>query len=204
MAELENFYNEHATQARQHEDHRERMTNIILSIDGVLVGLITFSQLSIWSIFPSACIIILGFYGFLFAGKHYERFKFHTSIMGAIRNEIDQLYLNPQKEKRSLASLRDEGSSNHFRKFTWPTLIRKKKSDNQDTEKKESNVPETPTIVTQGQATSWIARQGAHVFWETIHLLMILIGFGLMTAISIKNIHTTPDKPLQIEIVTTK
>jgi hypothetical protein len=75
------------------------MTNIILSINGVLIGLITFSNLSLWSVCASVSIVLLGIYGFFFAGKHYERFKYHTSIMGAVRGEIDRLYLDPQAKK---------------------------------------------------------------------------------------------------------
>jgi hypothetical protein len=47
MEHLQHYYDEHAQQARQHEDQRERVTNIILSIAGVLIGLITFSEFSL-------------------------------------------------------------------------------------------------------------------------------------------------------------
>ena len=48
MAELEMFYKEHADQARQHESQRERMTNLVLAITGLLVGFVTFSKLALW------------------------------------------------------------------------------------------------------------------------------------------------------------
>ena len=73
MAELETFYKDHADQARQHEAQRERMTNLILTIAGVLVGLITFSKLALWSLPAALAITVLGIFGIFFAGKHYER-----------------------------------------------------------------------------------------------------------------------------------
>jgi hypothetical protein len=198
MSELLNYYNEHASQARQHEDHRERMTNIILSINGVLIGLITFSNLSLWSVCASGSIVLLGIYGFFFAGKHYERFKFHTSIMGAIRSEIDRLYLDPHAKKRALWELRDEGASNHFKNFTWHVYRREKDKDGKG---KAGRDLARPKIVKQYQARSWIARQRVHVFWEFIHILMILIGLALTSTILIKNNRDSSEKPLRIEIV---
>lgn|GEM_PF-6943042 len=50
MENLQGYYDEHAQQARQHEDQRERVANIIHSIAGVLVGLITFAELSFGSL----------------------------------------------------------------------------------------------------------------------------------------------------------
>lgn len=177
MAELENFYNEHASQARQHEDHRERVTNIILSINGALIAFITFSNLSISSLWASLSIVFLGVYGFFFAGKHYERFRYHTSIMGVIRKEIDRLYKDPGAIKRSLKDLRDEGEKNHYDTFTWPSFG------------------------SQVKAISWIARQRVHVFWELIHILLIFIGLGLSATILIKKMDKTVEKPIQIRIV---
>src|SRR4051794_24461307 len=120
MSELQEYYNEHAAQARQHENDRERMTSIILSVAGVLVGLITFAKLSVGALPAALAIVALGIFGFLFAGKHYERFRFHTSIMAEIRDEIDRLRLAPNEAPRPLAELRDAGDARHYRTFTWP------------------------------------------------------------------------------------
>lgn len=182
MDELKEYYNEHASQARQHEDQRERMTNIILSIAGVLIGLITFSELSIWSVPASISVIIIGFYGFLFAGKHYERFKFHTSIMKAIRDEIDRIALDKNAVQSTLQSLREKGESNHYKKFTWPRF------SGTDSE-------------LQAGAKSWIARQRVHTFWELIHILVLIIGIGLTTAIIIKTMTHSPKEPIKVQLV---
>lgn len=191
--ELKDYYSEQASHARQHEDHRERMTNIILSINGVLVGLITFSNLSIWALTASVSIILLGIYGFLFAGKHYERFRYHNSIMGAIKKEMDRIQLDPKAPQKSLREIRKEGTSKHYKNFTWPIFQgRTAKKDNGDSDRQ---------TVKQGKAKSWIARQRVHVFWEAIHVLMILIGLGLTATIITKRSINAEDKPMKIEIL---
>jgi hypothetical protein len=206
--ELQDYYNEQASQARQHEDHRERMTNIILSINGVLVGFITFSNLSIWSLSASLSIIFLGIYGFLFSGKHYERFRYHNSIMGAIKKEMDRTHLNPALQRKTLRQIRKEGTSSHYHNFTWPIFRERKarhKSNNQQAESNNTQaVTNNQKTIKQGEAKSKIARLRVHVFWEAIHLVMILIGVGLSTAIIVKKSIGTDEKPIKVEIVERK
>ena len=102
--------------------------------------------------------------------------------MGAIRGEIDRLYLNPLANKRSLKELRKEGASNHYLTFKWPSFTREK-----------SDI-ESPT-------KSWIAKQPMHIFWELVHILIIFIGLGLTIAILVKSMDSSPEKPMKIEIV---
>ena len=118
--DLKDFYDEHAAQARQHEDQRERMTNIILSVAGILIGLITFAELSVWSSPAAVSLILLGLFGYVFAGKHYERVRFHTTIMEAIRDEMDRVAGQPDAEVKALSALRTEGKTQHYEKFRWP------------------------------------------------------------------------------------
>lgn len=167
MEPLQAYYNEHAEQARQHENQRERMTNIILTIAGVLIGLITFGELNLASLAASLSLIILGFFGFIFSGKHYERNRFHTAIMGRIRHEIDDLAAGQIQASAPLSTLRTEGENKHYEEFSWPNFHK-------------SNSP------AQRNASSWIARQRLHVFWEAVPLLVVAIGLALSIAICVK------------------
>jgi hypothetical protein len=182
LSDLENYYNEHATQARQHEDQREHMTNIVLAVSGVLVGLVTYSELSLWSLPAALTLVILGLFGFVFAGKHYERFRFHTEIMSAIRAELDRVRATPNSPVKSLSQLRSDGATQHYSSFKWPKFS-------------------GTNSVAQAGAQSWIARQRLHVFWEFVHILVAVIGIGLCVAIVAKTMAASPSKPLKIQIV---
>lgn len=194
MEHLITYYNEHAAQARQHEDQRERMTNIILSISGVLVGLTTFSELSIWALSASLPIMLLGIFGFFFAGKHYERAKFHTAIMKEIREEIDRVSLDKKTNRMSLSKIREAGSCNHYSKFVWINIFSLKK------EKVEKNME----YVCKMRSPSTIAKCRIHIFWEFLHILIAILGLGLTIAILIKENNSVSQKNRQINIVNCK
>ena len=182
MSLLETYYNEHAAQARQHEDQREKMTNVVLSVAGVLIGLITFSNLSRWSLPAAGAVVLLGVFGFFASGKHYERFKFHTAIMATIRTEIDRLARQPPgTPSKSLTQLRADGASEHYQNFTWPEFSGTNSGS-------------------QARAKSWIARQRTHVFWETVHILVALIGIALCATIAIKWNLEKPPTPTEVHI----
>lgn len=74
LESLWKFYDEHAAQARQHENQRERMTNIILIVAGALIGFLSSSSsATIYSFISSVVLIPLGIFGWMFSSKHYER-----------------------------------------------------------------------------------------------------------------------------------
>lgn len=182
MNALENYYNEHAEQARQHESHREKMTNIILGVAGVLIGLITFTELALTSIPAALTLIALGIFGYLFAGKHYERNRFHTTIMKHVRSEIDRCNSDADAVPAALSELRASGEKEHYEKFKWPRF-RGTRSQPQST------------------ATSWIARQRLHPFWEAIHILIACVGLALLVAISVSAATKTTTDPVNVRIL---
>jgi hypothetical protein len=182
VAELETFYKDHSDQARQHEAQRERMTNLVLAITGVLVGLVTFSKLALWALPAALTVSALGIFGYCFAGKHYERYRYHASIMQAARDEMDRLAAAPGTTPRPLSAIRSEGETKHYQKFTWPRL-------------RGTGNP------LQAQAKSWIARQRLHVFWEAVHILVAVIGVALSVAIGVKAVSGSPEEPLKVRIV---
>jgi ATP/ADP translocase len=177
-----NMYEEHAEQARKHEEQRERITGLVLSIVSILIGFITFAKLSIVSLAVSIPIIMLGAYGYFFAGKHYERFKLHTKIMRAMRHELDALSMNDNHTGKSIAVLREEAEAKHYREFIWPTFSGGRSA-------------------AQNNATSWIARQRLHVFWEAIHLMIIVIGICLTISIVAKQFIADEPEIIKVQII---
>lgn len=182
MANLQSYYDEHAAQARQHEGQREAMTNIVLGVAGLLVGLVTFGDLSPWSLPAALTMAALGVYGFFFSGKHYERFRFHTTIMSKIRAEMDRLEGAPNDTARPLAVLRNEGAREHYAEFVWPKL-------------------RGPGSSLQAGAKSWIARQRLHLFWDGIHVVIAVLGIALCVAIAAKATWLSTKEPLRVEVV---
>lgn len=176
------YYEEHSTQAKIHEEQRERITGIILTIATLLIGLVTFAKLALSALAASIPIILLGVYGWFFAGKHYERFQFHTAVMRRIRNELDALHATPGCAGASLDTLRSEAAAAHYRHFRWPTIAA------------SSRPP-------QSTATAWIARQRLHVFWEGIHLMVALIGIGLTIGIVAKRFVADEQEINKVQVV---
>ncbi|WEF35527.1 hypothetical protein [Pseudoduganella chitinolytica] len=176
------YYNEHSAQAKLHEEQRERITGIVLTIATLLIGLVTFAKLALVALAASIPIILLGVYGWFFAGKHYERFKFHTAVMRRIRQELDVMYAAREHVGASLETLRSEAEASHYRRFRWPAY-------------RKSLRP------AQGGAASWIARRRLHVFWEGIHLMVALIGVGLTIGIVVKKFVVEEPEITRVQIV---
>jgi hypothetical protein len=168
MSQLETYYNEHATHARQHEDHRERMTAIVLTFAGVLIGLVTFAGLSLTALPAAISLVVLGIFGLLASGKHYERFRMHTTVMETIRNEMDRVASDPGVEPKSLSSLRIAGETKHYDEFSWPWASE-------------------ATSDRQANAKAWIARRRTRFFWELIHVGVAVIGLAICSAIVYKS-----------------
>ena len=157
------FYDEHATQARQHEDQRERMTAVLVTLAGLLVGFLNAdNQSAAYRLLGSGALTILGLGGFLFSLKHYERNRYHARILNEIRGEID-LCLSTQAATtpagsirttamRSLTAIRDAAEADHYTKH-----------------------PEAPKCA-QTKATSKIARHRTYLYWASAPLLVSLVG----------------------------
>jgi uncharacterized membrane protein YqjE len=109
------MYDEHAHQARQHEDQRERMTNLILVASVALIAFISYNGLRVAeSLIASIAMTILGAYGYLFSLKEYEKNRLHTTILKAFRDEIDKEVSSPRP---SIGDLRSDGTVKHERDY---------------------------------------------------------------------------------------
>jgi hypothetical protein len=89
------YLKENCDQARHHEVQRERVTAIVASTTGLIMGLFGFS--SSWS-HPSSVhlaipffLIILGAWGYLAAWKHHERSRMHVQRIRALRKRLSAL-----------------------------------------------------------------------------------------------------------------
>lgn len=171
------YYEEHALQARRHEEQRERATAIVLTVAGFLVSFATFAKLSHSSVVAAASVALLGVYGYLFAGKHYERNRLHTAILKRVRKEIEIMVESEGYAPIPLSKIRSEAEERHNNEFTWPFS--------------HSRAP---------AARAWITRASLHHFWESIHVCVFFLGIGMIVAIYWPT-DPTKDPPTKIHIV---
>jgi hypothetical protein len=171
------YYEEHALQARRHEEQREKATAIVLTIAGFLIGFVTFAKLSRSALPAAISIILLGIYGYLFAWKHYERSRMHTAVLRRVRTEMEKMIDGRNPNPRTLTQLREEAEDAHNKEFVW--TIGGKAS----------------------KARSWITRTRLHSFWEAIHVGVVILGIGLCFAILTKKPDDNSDPPTKIAIV---
>jgi hypothetical protein len=89
------YLKENCDQARHHEIQRERVTAIVASTTGLVMGLFGFS--SSWRQ-PSAIhlavpffMILLGTWGYLAAWKHHERSRMHVQRIRVLRKQLSAL-----------------------------------------------------------------------------------------------------------------
>jgi hypothetical protein len=102
-------------EAKQAEDQRAVITNIILLVTSALLGLITQNGLSSNMLPLTILIFLLGLYGVVTSQKLYERHQFHIQRLQSWRKRIDELHPNAQLNK-----LREEAVAKH--KTIYPKL----------------------------------------------------------------------------------
>jgi hypothetical protein len=156
LESLWKYYEEHASQAKQHEDQRERMTALLIVLAGVMVGFLTADKLDVcFRIFGSVMLFVIGLFGLMFSLKHYERNRLHTAILGKIRAEIDREITHPyRRDKKSLDALRKEGETKHYTEYP---------ASQNDLQK---------------NATSVLAKHRTFYYWATVPLIVAFIGFA--------------------------
>jgi len=179
MPQLQAYYDEHASQARQHENSRHQITALVLAITGALVGIVTSVKLAANAWPAASALVVIGLAGYFAAAKYYERFRFHTSIMEAIRGEIERLMAGGVGVT-PLSVLRHRGENWHYKNFVWPGWFRTR-----------SNA--------QANAGSRIARARTHMFWELLHLAVVLLGVILLVMIAYN--HGGSDSPADVTII---
>lgn len=99
-------------EAKQSEDQRATLTNIILGVASAVTVLIVQKGLSKDTLPLSILLIILGFYGAIASEKLYERYQMHSTRASVYRERIDELHPNAQ-----ILARRSEGFKRHDPNF---------------------------------------------------------------------------------------
>ena len=86
------FCEEHWTQARQSEDQRATITNIVLLIASFVIGFLSGSPLDIAALPLVILLIVIGTFGAIASEKLYERHQFHSGRAWAYSKRIRELH----------------------------------------------------------------------------------------------------------------
>ena len=185
------MYEEHANQARQHENQRAQMTTIILALASVVITVITLAKLALYTIPMSLVLVCIGGYGWLFALKHYERNRMHTTIMSVFRDAIDtelgagRTGGSASNTKKSLKELRTCGEKKHYKNY--PKRLKEQPSNSEEKDARD-------------MARSWVARVGLWKFWAAPHIAVLCIGLLLLVLTLIHPIGLTGDDVIHAEV----
>jgi len=109
---LLSFCEEEWIQARQIENQRAAITNIVLVVASAILGLLSQKGLVIAMLPATAFLFVLGVYGALTSQKYYERHAFHIERARAWRNRIEELLPGSQ-----INSVREAANKRHSKKF---------------------------------------------------------------------------------------
>jgi hypothetical protein len=148
LHDLWHFYDEHAAQARQHEDLRATVTSILAGFAAAVVGFAGIGGLEPSDVPAGLVVIVLGVLGALLSLKHYERNRFHTKVMKVVRNEITCLEKNPGKAPRTTSELRELAEQAHVKDFSH---------HEEDEEKKPEKADREPWLVRTHLFHLWVA-----------------------------------------------
>ena len=111
------FVHEHWEEMRHAENQRSTITNMIMVITSLIVGLISQVGLAKGSIVLAILLTVLGIYGALVTAKLYERHQFDQRRLDFWYTRIDELHPNAQ-----FLSLRQKADDTHAKEF--PRLVK--------------------------------------------------------------------------------
>jgi len=150
VTDLWRYYDEHAAQARQHEDLRATVTSILAGFAAGLVGFAGIGGLEPSDVPAGVLVVAIGVLGALLSMKHYERNRFHVQVLGAVREEITKLRADPGRAPLSTADLRGRAEKKHGKEFSF----RREKPK-------------------QG---SWLVQTSLSRLWVALHLAVAAVG----------------------------
>ena len=111
------LYEEQRSQARQSEDQRATISNIVLVIASAILGFVSQNGLVLTTLPLTVLLIVIGLYGAVASEKLYERFRFHANRSSYLRKQIDKL--NP---KVSCLKIFSEADNAHHKEY--PVLLK--------------------------------------------------------------------------------
>ncbi len=97
---LLHFIEENWTQARQHENQRATISNLIIIIAAALSGVVTQKGFKKDSLPLTVLLIILGVYGVIVTAKLYERSQYHLSRARELSCRLNELCPDAEIDKR--------------------------------------------------------------------------------------------------------
>jgi hypothetical protein len=86
------FIEENWAQARQSEDQRATITNIIIGIAAFLHAVLSQTGFVLDAIPISLSLFAIGLFGFVASAKLYERHQFHTERARKLRDRLENLF----------------------------------------------------------------------------------------------------------------
>lgn len=122
MAETTDFLlaeaQENWAQARQSEDQRAVISNLIIVVASIIHGILTQTGFTKSALPLTILLMLLGIYGIVTTAKLYERHQFHIQRARKIRLRLDELH--PDAHMRKIL---DEANEEH--RSTYPFLSQK-------------------------------------------------------------------------------
>ena len=100
------------TQARQSEDQRATITNIVFVVASAIIGLIAQTGLVLQVLPLTILLLVIGIYGAITSEKLYERHQFHMRRAAFWRKRLNELHPNAEIEK-----YKDQSDARHRTKF---------------------------------------------------------------------------------------
>jgi uncharacterized membrane protein YbhN (UPF0104 family) len=97
---LLHFIEENWTQARQHENQRATISNLIIIIAAALSGVVTQTGFKKNSLPLTILLIILGMYGVIATAKLYERGEYHMNRSRELSRRLNELCPDAQINQR--------------------------------------------------------------------------------------------------------
>jgi hypothetical protein len=123
VADLWHFYDEHAAQARQHESLRATVTSTLAAIAGAIGALAGVGGFTRSDIPAGALVVVISCLGVALSLKHFERNRWHITLMRQTQREIEQLRLRglhipTREEVRLMDQIWDDAKKEHNANFS--------------------------------------------------------------------------------------
>jgi hypothetical protein len=117
VADLWHFYDEHAAQARQHENLRPTVTGTLAAIAAAVTALAGVGGLTVADVPAGLVVIIVAGLGVALSLKHFERNRFHAVVMWHVQREIQRLRREPLASPRQASELWEAAKTAHREGF---------------------------------------------------------------------------------------
>jgi hypothetical protein len=118
VADLWHFYDEHAAQARQHENLRATVTSTLAAMAAAVTALAGVGGLSAADVPAGLVIMIVGGLGVALSLKHFERNRFHAAVMFQVQSEIERLRATVLHDPAGATQLWEAAKKAHDQDFS--------------------------------------------------------------------------------------